>query len=152
MESIIEQIRALTEALVEGSDLFLVELKIKPTNNVKVFLDGDNGITIEAIANINRALYKQIEESNLFPEGDFSLEVSSAGVDVPLKLLRQYHKNIGRNVAVTLQDESVIEGILKEATEDFIVLETTSKKKQEKQEYKISIFNIKKTIVQITFK
>ena len=46
----------------------------------------------------NRALYKKIEEANFFPHGDFSLEVSSPGLDEPLKLYRQYKKNIGRPV------------------------------------------------------
>lgn len=152
MESVIEQLRVKIEALIKGSDLFLVELKIKPTNNIKVFLDGDNGITIEAIAQVNRALYKQIEESKLFPDDDFSLEVSSAGVDVPLQFLRQYHKNIGRKVEVTLNDDTVMIGVLKEATEDYIILEIQQGKKKETTEYKIIATNIKKTIVQITFR
>jgi ribosome maturation factor RimP len=56
-----------------------VEVKIKPTNNIKVFLDGDQGITIEKCIAVNRALYKQLEESGMFPDGDFSLEVHRPG-------------------------------------------------------------------------
>jgi len=58
--------------LEEQPQYFLVEVKIKPTNNIKVFLDGDQGITIEKCIAVNRALYKQLEESGMFPDGDFS--------------------------------------------------------------------------------
>ncbi len=91
---------------------FLVDLRIKPINNIKVFLDGDSGITIEKCVQVNRKLYKKLEEAALFPEGDFSLEVSSAGLDEPLKSLRQYKKNIGRPVEVQLLDGTQKEGVL----------------------------------------
>jgi ribosome maturation factor RimP len=151
MDSIINQITEKIEALIAGSTLFLVDLKIKPTNNVKVYLDGDTGVTIDAVSKINRALYKQLEESELFPDGDFSLEVSSSGVDEPLKFLRQYKKNIGRKVEVTLNDGTIVEGVLKEATEEEIFLEESVGKKKEIKETTIALNNIKKTIVQITF-
>jgi len=151
MESIIKLVTEKTEGLIEGSALFLVDVKIKPTNNIKVFLDGDAGITIDAVSKINRALYAQLEESGLFPEGDFSLEVSSPGVDEPLKFFRQYRKNIGRKVEVTLNDDQVHNGVLKEATETEVTLEEMIGKKKEKKEVVIPFDNIKKTIVQISF-
>lgn len=150
--SIINQITEKLESLIEGSTLFLVELKVKPTNNIKIFLDGDSGVTIEAVSKINRALYKYIEENELFPNGDFSLEVSSPGVDEPLKFLRQYKKNIGRKVEVTLNEvEQPVEGTLKEATETEITIEEVIGKKKEKKETVIPFNNIKKTVVQISF-
>lgn len=150
--SIINQITEKLESLIEGSTLFLVEIKVKPTNNIKIFLDGDNGVTIEAVSKINRALYKYIEETELFPNGDFSLEVSSPGVDEPLKFLRQYKKNIGRKVEVTLNEgEQPIEGKLKEATETEITIEEVIGKKKETKETVIPFNNIKKTVVQISF-
>lgn len=149
--SIIDQVTAQLHSLIEGSTLFLVELKIKPTNNIKIFLDSDTGVTIDAVSKINRSLYRQIEESGLFPEGDFSLEVSSPGVDEPLKFLRQYHKNIGRNVEVTLNEGPAVEGTLKAASETEITIEETIGKKKEKKETVIPFSNIKKTVVQISF-
>ncbi len=71
---------------------------------MKVFIDGDQGISIEKCVMYNRALYKRLEEMQFFPDGDFSLEVSSPGLDEPLKLLRQYKKNVGRLVEIVLQD------------------------------------------------
>lgn len=150
--SIIHQVTEKLEALIEGSALFLVDLKIKPTNNIKIFLDGDNGVTIDAVSKINRSLYKQLEESGLFPDGDFSLEVSSAGIDEPLKFLRQYKKNIGRKVEITLAEEGkVLEGVLKEADENEVMIEETVGKKKEKKDTVIPFGNIKKTVVQISF-
>ena len=116
---------------------FLVEIRIKPTNNVKVFIDGDQGIALSDLIDYNRKLYKLIEENGLYPDGDFSLEVSSPGLDEPLKLFRQYKKNEGRYVDITLNDGSKKDGKLLDATEDGIVIETESgkgKKKEVKQE------------------
>src|SRR5437868_6308385 len=100
----------IRELLLEREDVFLVEIKIKSGNNIAVFLDADNGITIDTCTRINRALYKKIEENALFANGDFSLEVSSSGVDEPLKLYRQYKKNIGRTIEVLLNNETKKQG------------------------------------------
>lgn len=147
-----EIIQALLEPLL-SDDLFLVGIKIKPTNNVKVYLDADGGLPIEKCTRINRALYKSIEEAGLYPAGDFSLEVSSPGIDEPLKLNRQYKKNIGRDVQVQLNDDRQISGKLVSVTDDEISIEFTegkNKKAVVKQEV-IPFSNIKKTIVQIKF-
>ncbi len=114
--------------LKDQPQYFLVEIKIKPTNNVKVFLDGDQGITIEKCISINRPLYKLIEEAKLFPNDDFSLEVSSPGLDEPLKLFRQYVKNVGRPVEVLLKDGQKVEGKLVEVNESSMVVEETKGK------------------------
>jgi len=71
----------------------------------------------------NRALYKGVEGSGIFPLGDFSLELSSPGLDEPLKLARQYRKNIGRNVELLLQDGSVRTGRLIDMNEEGIIVE-----------------------------
>lgn len=139
--------------LIEGNDdLFLVELLVSPTNDIKVFLDSDQGITIEKCIRINRALYRRIEEE-LFPDGNFSLEVSSPGVDEPLKLKRQYKKNVGRMVEVLMNDNTRKEGRLVEADEEHIVIEETEGKGKKAVNKKTTIlFNqIKHTKVLVTF-
>ena len=132
---------------------FLVEVKIRPTHNVKVFLDGDEGISIEKCVQFNRALYKELEESGLFPSGDFSLEVSSPGLDEPLKMLRQYQKNIGRQVEILFLDNSKKEGRLLEVTQDGIVLEETRGKNKKKEVFNNAYLfsNIKSTKIQVVF-
>ncbi|MFY8004403.1 MAG: ribosome maturation factor, partial [Chitinophagaceae bacterium] len=130
---------------------FLVGIKIKPTNNIKVFIDGDNGLPIEKCVRYNRSLYKLIEEAGFYPEGDFSLEVSSPGIGEPLKMLRQYTKNKGRFVEVVFLDDTKKEGQLIEVTENDILIEqTTGKgKKLETAQFLIPFDNIKSTTVQI---
>jgi len=142
------------EALLEGHPAhFLVEVRIKPTNNIKIFIDSDEGVQLSDLIQYNRKLYKDLEESGLFPADDFSLEVSSPGLDEPLKLHRQYKKNAGRYLEVSLNDGSKKEGKLIEATEDGIVIEFEEgkgKKKETKQE-SILFDQIKSTKIQIKF-
>jgi ribosome maturation factor RimP len=141
------------EMLAAEPVYFLVDVKIKPTNNVKVYIDGDQGISIEKCVRYNRALYKKLEEIGLFPNGDFSLEVSSPGLDEPLKLHRQYKKNIGRQVELVLQDGSRIEGRLLEVSEDGIIVEETRgrNKKKEVVNHAFLFDNIKTTKIQVVF-
>ena len=161
-DAIINTVQQKVEAILSSrAEHFLVDIRIKPTNNIKVFLDGDNGVGIDDLVKYNRALYKQMEEEGMYPDGDFSLEVSSAGLDEPLKLHRQYLKNIGRDVQVTLQDGAVKEGKLLSAGEDEIVLEETigkvrrgaqgQGKKAETLEHTIFFKDIKTTKIIIKF-
>jgi ribosome maturation factor RimP len=160
-ETQIESIRKMIEEILRDEPVyFLVDLRIKPTNNIKVFLDGDAGITIEKCVRVNRVLYKKLEEAALYPEGDFSLEVSSAGLDEPLKSFRQYQKNIGRPVEVFLLDGTLKEGLLKEVTEEGLLLEEATggrsmgrlaSKKKEISYHTYLFNNIKSTKVQIVF-
>ena len=153
-EAQIQTLERKTEALISTEpDLFLVEVRIKPTNNIKIFIDGDQGVSIDKLVRYNRNLYKQIEEEKMFLNDDFSLEVSSPGLDEPLKLHRQYMKNVGRFVEVILNDGSKIEGKLTGATEtDLLVEEIKGKgKKMETVQHTISFDNIKTTKIQIKF-
>ena len=134
-------------------DVFLVDIRIKPTNNVKVFVDADKGMNIEKLVQYNRRLYKELEESGFFPGGDFSLEISSPGLDEPLKLYRQYLKNIGRYVEVIKKDGTRVEGKLVSATENEIMLEEErgKNKKKELVLHTILFNDIKTTKIQIKF-
>ena len=145
------------EILSEEPVYFLVDLRIKPTNNVKVFLDGDSGITIEKCVQVNRKLYKKLENS-LVSSGDFSGSFLCR-LDEPLKSLRQY-KNIGRQVEVQFQDGSQKEGQLMEVNSEGIVLEISSakpsngklpSKKKEISSHSFLFNNIKSTKIQIVF-
>jgi ribosome maturation factor RimP len=134
-------------------DVFLVSIKIKPTNNFKIYLDADSGLGIEKCIKINRALYKIMEEMGMYPEGDFSLEVSSPGLDEPLKLLRQYKKNIGRDVEVITLDDQKKAGKLLEVTDEAITIGyTEGKGKKAIAKTAVIAFDlIKQTKIQIKF-
>lgn len=151
MADVIQHVYSLLEPLLEGTDMFVVNIKIKPTNNIKVFLDADEGLSIEKSAKVNRRLYALIEESGMFPDGDFSLEVSSPGIDEPLSQARQYRKNVGRKVTVTLADDVEKTGMMKEVTVDHLILEVKGKKKDETTIMEIPFSEIKKTVVQVIF-
>ena len=142
---------AMLLPLLEDSDMFLVNIRIKPTNNIKVFLDADSGLAIGKCATINRKLYHAIEEAGLYPDGNFSLEVSSPGVDEPLLSMRQYKKNIGRTVEITPIEGLPLTGLLKEVLEDKLILGIKGTKKTPPQELEIPFDTIKTTIVQVTF-
>src|SRR5262245_32526381 len=152
-----QQIQALeiivNRMLEQDPDCFLVEIKIKPTNNIRVFLDADGGLTINRCAALNRAIYGEIEESNLYPGGNFSLEVSSPGLEEPLKLHRQYVKNMGRKVEVGTSEGAKVEGKLVAVNENEIVLEIASGKgkKQVIQTSQIPFEHIKYTRIAVVF-
>ena len=108
----------LSDALAENESLFLIDFSISADNSIHIVLDGDTGVTVEDCMMVSRAI-----EHNLDRETeDFSLEVASAGATSPLKLPRQYKKNVGRKLKVDTFDES-FEGNLTATTEKGIILE-----------------------------
>ncbi|HMK02851.1 MAG TPA: hypothetical protein VK489_01615 [Ferruginibacter sp.] len=151
-DTTIQAIEKLVTPLLQD-DIFLVSIRIKPTNNIKIYLDADSGLGIEKCIKINRALYKIMEEMGMYPDGNFSLEISSPGIDEPLKLLRQYKKNIGRNVEVITNDDVKKEGKLTAVTEDAINIEYTEGKgkKAITKNDAIIFTDIKQTTVQVKF-
>jgi len=98
-------------------------------------------------------LYAEIEELAMYPDGDFSLEVSSPGVGEPLLLQRQYVKNVSRLLEVKQLDGKILIGTLLAAGDDSITLEVTSGKgkKAETNQLEIPFSQIKEASVQIKF-
>jgi ribosome maturation factor RimP len=150
----IENIRTLVNNFLQAQpEFFCVNIRIKPTNNIKVYIDGDNGISIDACVLFNRKIYKLIEEKNWYPDGDFSLEISSPGVDEPLAFYRQYIKNKGRFVEVIFLNGEKKEGKLIDAQPQSFTIERTEGKGKNTQQIQETILysNIKTTTVQIKF-
>lgn len=112
-------INLLNEALNENPSLFLIELKFLPENKIYIEVDGDNGVSLKECIRINRGIENNLDRE----EEDFSLEVTSPDVANPLKVQRQYLKNINRTLEVKLKDNSKVEGILKSVQDDLINLE-----------------------------
>ena len=154
MEQYLPQINTIVEGILAETEFYIVEMYIKPTNNLKVYIDGDQGITINEITKINRSLRYQIDELAWYPEGDFSIEVSSPGIDEPIKLKRQYIKNIGREIEITTlgTEPKTIIGKLIAIDDENVQLEETVGKKKEIVPHNIALTDIKKAIVQISFK
>lgn len=151
---LIEAVKQRVEALIAADpSLFLVEVRIKPTLNIKVYVDGDQGVSVDRLIQFNRTLYRQLVEEGVLPDGEFSLELSSPGLDEPLKLHRQYRKNIGRLVEVLTLDGQKISGKLTAVTDSgFEIEEVKGKgKKQEIKNHPFIFEEIKSTTIQITF-
>lgn len=115
-----EQVNTLLQAgLDEKPSLFLIDFTVDTENRISIILDGDNGVTVSDCMFISRAIEQNLDRD----EVEFGLDVTSCGATSPLKLTRQYIKNIGRNLAVRLNDDTEIEGALTKATDTIITLE-----------------------------
>ncbi len=153
-----EKILQIAEKNLLSDDLFIVDLVITGNSGrqkISITLDGDKGVDIDTCAYLSRKVGNEIEETNLI-DSAYVLEVSSPGIDQPLKLKRQYYRNIGRRVSVTLLDESQINGLLKEVNEEVIILDAEKKDKASKkiiiESRQIAFNDIKKTNVLVSFK
>ena len=156
MRGIQEYIKEWTQPLLDEKGLFLVDIVI-PTNKQKilVLVDGDEGVNIDDCASISRRLSHQLDEEELV-EGGYTLEVSSPGLEFPLKLERQYIKNIGRQVKIKTQDGSEIIGGLSAVEKDLIRIEQQENQKNKKVKGKtktieVPFSEIKDTFVLVTF-
>ena len=110
--------KLLDQALKDNKSLFLIDLKITEGNQIKVIIDGDQGVTVNDCIAVSRAIEHNIDRE----ETDFSLDVASAGVSEPLSTPRQYTKNIGRTLKVKTQNNDVLEGKLSRADDKEIEL------------------------------
>ncbi|MDD7915225.1 ribosome assembly cofactor RimP [Polaribacter ponticola] len=107
----------IDEALALNESLYLIDLSISENNKIQVVVDGDNGVPLSECIRISRSVDNNFDRE----EEDFSLEVSTPDISHPLKLKRQYIKNINRILKVKTSEEE-LEGTLQEADEDKIVL------------------------------
>ena len=125
MQEIKEKIRSLLGPVLDQHQAFLIDVVIRNERGgklVQVFLDTDIGVTIEQCAEISRNLMREIERENVI-ETSYRMEVSSPGIDKPLKLLRQYRKNTGRRFKVTFEkagSTSTIVGSLSSIVDDVL--------------------------------
>ena len=106
------------EALALNESLYLIELSISVNNKVQVVIDGDNGVSLSETMRISRAINDNFDRE----VEDFSLEVSTPDIAHPLKVKRQYIKNLNRILKVKTEEEE-LEGTLVTADEDKIVLQ-----------------------------
>jgi ribosome maturation factor RimP len=151
------KIGELAEASLLAGDQFLVDVIISSRNlsKITVIIDGDHGITIDDCGKISRALSEKLDELNLDTgAGSYVLEVSTPGLDHPLKLRRQFQKNVGRNVKVHRKDKSVVQGKLAASTAETIVLKEEIKEGKTivEKEWLIPFDDVEKTFVMVSFK
>ena len=144
----------LAEVLLDKPSIFLIDLTITDSFKIIVNLDGDNGVALQDCIDVSRAVENNLDRE----EQDFSLEVASVGVGSPLKMVRQYKKNVGRTLIVKLATQT-IEAELIEANDNFIILswqarepKKVGKGKETVQKIQeIPYAEIKEAIVTVTF-
>lgn len=133
---------------------FLVDIIVSSRNmsKITVVVDGDNGVTIDDCGEISRELSVRLDAMN-FGTGRYVLEVTTPGLDQPLKLKRQYAKNIGRMLKVHCKDKSIVSAKLVKADNQGIVLsqEVKEGKNRLEKEIQVPFEEIEKAFVQISF-
>jgi ribosome maturation factor RimP len=117
-----------------SDEYFVVSITVKKDNRIEIVIDGDNGVSIQKCIDVSRNIEKNLDRES----EDFELNVSSYGIGKPLKLHRQYVKNIGQNVEVSKNDEKPVSGILTEVDPDFFVITYESIEREGKKKRKVS--------------
>jgi len=113
----------IVERGIAGSSIFLVDILVKPTGLVQVFIDSDTGVSVEDCAKLSRYIHSNLEGK----ENDFELQVSSPGLTSPFKVMQQYRKNIGREIEIVLTDGSKQKARLEQVNDDNIEIAYNSK-------------------------
>lgn len=151
--------KAKIEALVlqeMDEDMFLVDVSVSTANVIQVYIDSFEGVTIEKCVKISRSIEQQLDRD----EEDFELQVSSPGLSEPLRVTKQYLKNVGRELEVVTNEGQKLEGELLDADEEGILLKTAKRERVEghkkKQmivkEHQLKYGEIKSAKVVVSFK
>ncbi len=145
----------LVEASLSNPTLFLIEVVISSRNveKISVIIDGDAGVTIDDCTRISREMSAKLDELN-FGTDRYVFEVSTPGLDHPLKLKRQFQKNVGRGLKVHRKDKSITLGKLNTVDDGKIVLmqETKEGKLIKESEVVIPFEDVEKAFVMVSFK
>ena len=103
-----EYVQRIVQQHLEGTSHFLVDVEVRPSGTVVVEVDNDRAITLAELATLNRAVRESLGEA----VDDAELQFSSPGMGRPFKVMRQYHKHVGRIVDVQLNDGRLLHGQL----------------------------------------
>lgn len=121
------RVEALVEEVLRGTPHFIVEVQVRGTKGarvIEVFIDSDEALGVDTLASVSRDVAFLLDTEEVI-DGRYRLDVSSPGVDRPLRLPRQYQKNVGRQLRVHYrQDEAntEVEGALTAADDEVITL------------------------------
>jgi len=145
------KIEEIIKEFINGTELFLVSVKVSSANRIIVLADKKGGITIEECASVHRYIVNNLNRDEI----DYELQVSSPGLDTPFSVIEQYYKNEGKKVEVIDNEDKKQSGILKNVTEGGFELEIEVKIKGKSREMKELSFNfdqIKSTRIILTIK
>jgi len=140
-----EKIKNLVKvAIEENSELFLIDLQFLADNKIFVEIDGDNGVSLDECIRVSRGVEHNLDRE----EEDFSLEVTTPDIAQPIKVTRQYIKNINRVLTIRLKDNTRVEGMLKSVSEGGIELEWKAREPKPIGKGKITV--IKTAIISLS--
>ena len=117
----------IVEEWLEGKDHFLVEVTVSPDDKIVVEIDHAEGVWIEDCVELSRFIESKLNRE----EEDYELEVGSAGIGQPFKVLQQYYNHVGSDVGVLTKDDRKLTGVLKDADEEKFVVAVQKKVKVE---------------------
>jgi len=147
-------IELVEEKIADRPDLFLVDVQMNGGGQLSILIDGDNGVAITDCVAVSRHVGFHLEEENTIEQA-YNLEVSSPGLDVPLKSYRQYQKNMNRSLSIKLTNGNNREGKLIVVDSDTITIEENIKEKGKKailMQNVIPFADIIETKVLVSFK
>lgn len=148
MKTDTKQITELLEKKFSGTDRYLVDLEVKP-GKVSVFIDTPPGISIAECTDVHKFLKTEIGDEEFFE--NYDLEVSSPGLDRPLKVRKQYEKRIGSELNLILTDGSTLKGKLQKLEDNGIAVELNGEKNKDLEQRSISFESIKEAKLILNF-
>jgi len=135
--------------LEDLNEVFLVDI-VHSGPKLQIFVDTDKGINFRTCQRLSRKIEAVLDETLLLGE-KYTLEVSSPGISRPLKFLRQYHRNIGREIIINLKDGNIVKGTLKNVEDDLLHIESAGKNKKEIIIDKVKFDAIESSKISISF-
>ena len=120
-------IKTAVEEWLEKGDYYLVDLEMTADDRIVIEIDHADGVWIEDCADLSRFLQEKLGEEL----GDYELEVGSAGIGQPFKVIQQYRNHVGKDVEVLSNDGKKLQGVLKEVSDDGTRFVITVKEKQQ---------------------
>ena len=125
-----DTVRSIVEEWLDGKEYFLVDIEISPDDRIVVEIDHADGVWIEDCVELSRFIEDHLSRD----EGDYELEVGSAGLGQPFKVAQQYHCFVGKDVEVLEADGKKYKGVLKAVEgNDFTVTVQEKQKVEGKQ-------------------
>lgn len=112
---------------LQGKDYFLVSIDISTDDKIVVEIDHKDGVWIEDCVDLSRFIESRLNRD----QEDYELEVGSAGIGQPFKVLQQYHNHIGKEVEILTKEGKKITGLLKDADEEKFMVTVKAKQKTE---------------------
>jgi ribosome maturation factor RimP len=141
----------LADEFLQNTDKYVVDLQVKPRNIIAITIDGDTSVTIVDCIQLSKFIESKLDREI----EDFDLKISSFGAEKPFKMIRQYRKNIGRDVEIIMEDDTIVKGNLLDIVDEKIKIKPAGKKKKNEtliEELWIDLAQIKQTKCTLSFK